>query len=78
MHYVFHGDLPGFKNSCSAVHDINFLLDWDVHATLQIWLMKCGVLKNVFIIFDHGTKATIGVTKMTHNRNAVSRDFLPI
>jgi hypothetical protein len=38
--------------------------------TLRIWVSKSGVLKNVFILSKHGTKANIRSTKMANNRHA--------
>ena len=43
---------------------------------LRIWVFKSGVLKNVFILSKHGTKANIRSTKMANNRHAYNRDFL--
>jgi hypothetical protein len=37
--------------------------------TLRIWVFKSGVLKNVFILSKHGTKANIRSTKMANNRH---------
>ena len=45
-------------------------------ATLQTWVIKSGVLKNVFILCEHGTKANIGGAKMANNRHAVNSNFL--
>ena len=42
--------------------------------TLRIWVFKSGVLKNVFILSKHGTKANIKSTKMANNRHAYNRD----
>jgi hypothetical protein len=39
-------------------------------STLLIWVLKSGVLKNAFILCEHGTKANIGDTK------DVNRNFL--
>ena len=36
--------------------------------TLRIWVFKSDVLKNVFILSKHGTKANIRSTKMANNR----------
>jgi hypothetical protein len=33
-----------------------------------------GVLKNVFILCENGTKANIGGAKMANNRHAVGRE----
>ena len=44
--------------------------------TLRIWVFKSGVLKNVFILSKHGTKANIRSTKMANNRHAYNRDVL--
>jgi hypothetical protein len=44
--------------------------------TLRIWVFKSGVLKNLFILSKHGTKANIRSTKMTNNRHAYNRDVL--
>ena len=44
--------------------------------TLRIWVFKSGVLKNVFILSKHGTKANIRSTKMANNRHANTRDVL--
>ena len=46
--------------------------------TLRIWVFKSGVLKNVFILSKHGTKANIRRTKMSNNRHAYNRDVLQI
>ena len=43
---------------------------------LRIWVFKSGVLKNLFILSKHGTKANIRSTKMTNNRHAYNRDVL--
>ena len=45
-------------------------------STLQIWVIKSGVLKNSFILCEHGTKSNIRGAKMTNNRHAVNRNFL--
>ena len=45
-------------------------------STLQIWVLKSGVLKNVFIFCEHGTKANIGGAKIANYRHAVNRNFL--
>ena len=44
--------------------------------TLRIWVFKSGVLKYVFILSKHGTKANIRSTKMANNRHAYTRDVL--
>jgi hypothetical protein len=44
--------------------------------TLRIWVFKSGVLKKLFIISKHGTKANIRSTKMANNRHAYNRDVL--
>jgi hypothetical protein len=44
--------------------------------TLRIWVFKCGVLKNAFILSKHGTKANIRSTKMANNRHAYNKDVL--
>ena len=44
--------------------------------TLRILVFKSGVLKNVFILSKHGTKANIRSTKMANNRHAYYRDVL--
>jgi hypothetical protein len=44
--------------------------------TLRIWVFKSGVLKNVFLLSEHGTKANIRSTKMANNRHA--HKFFPI
>jgi hypothetical protein len=44
--------------------------------TLRIWVFKSDVLKNVFILSKHGTKANIRSTKMANNRHAYDRDVL--
>ena len=44
--------------------------------TPRIWVSKSGVLKNVFILSKHGTKANIRSTKMANNRHAYNRDVL--
>ena len=36
--------------------------------TLRIWVFKSGVLKKLFILSKHGTKANIRSTKMANNR----------
>ena len=43
--------------------------------TLRIWVFMSGVLKNVFILSKHGTKANIRSTNMA-NRHAYNRDNL--
>jgi len=45
-------------------------------STLQIWVIKSGVLKNSFILCEHGTKSNIRGAKMANNRHAVNRNFL--
>ena len=40
-----------------------------VHAS-NLGILKFGVLKNLFIHYEHGTKANIGGAKMANNRNA--------
>jgi hypothetical protein len=42
----------------------------------RIWVFMSGVLKNLFILSKHGTKANIRSTKMANNRHAYNRDFL--
>ena len=37
--------------------------------TLRIWLIKSGVLKKLFILSKHGTKANIRSTKMANKMN---------
>ena len=44
--------------------------------TLRIWVFKSGVLKNVFILSKHGTKANIRSIKMANNRHVYNRDVL--
>jgi hypothetical protein len=44
---------------------------------LRIWVFNSGVLKNVFILSKHGTKANIRSTKMANNRHAYNRGVLP-
>ena len=52
--------------------------------TLRIWVFKPGVIRNVFILSKHGTKANIRITKMANigstkianNRHAYNRDVL--
>ena len=44
--------------------------------TLRIWVFKSGVLKKLFILSKHGTKANIRSTKMANNRHAYNRDVL--
>jgi hypothetical protein len=44
--------------------------------TLQIWVFKSGVLKRLFIVSNHGTKANIRSTKIGNNKHAYSRDVL--
>ena len=44
--------------------------------TLRIWVFKSGVLKHLFILSKHGTKANIRSTKMANNRHAYNRDVL--
>jgi hypothetical protein len=44
--------------------------------TLRIWVFKSGVLKNLFILSKHGTKANIRSTKMANNWHAYNRDVL--
>ena len=41
--------------------------------TLRIWVFKSGVIKNLFILSKHGTKANIRSTKMANNRHAYNR-----
>ena len=38
-------------------------------------LFKSSVLKNVFILCEHGMKANIGGAKMANNRQAVNKNF---
>jgi len=45
-------------------------------STPQIWVFKSSVLKNLFILCEHGAKANIGVAKMANYRHAVKRNFL--
>jgi len=40
------------------------------NVTLQIWVLKCGVLKYLVILCEHCTKAIIGGAKMANNRYA--------
>jgi hypothetical protein len=42
--------------------------------TLRIWVFKSGVLKKLFILSKHSTKANIKSTKMANNRHAYNRD----
>jgi hypothetical protein len=42
----------------------------------RIWVVKFGVLKHLFILNKHGTKADIRSTKMANNRHAYNRDVL--
>jgi hypothetical protein len=44
--------------------------------TLRIWVFKSGVLKHVFILSRHDTKANIRSTKMANIRHAYNRDVL--
>jgi hypothetical protein len=44
--------------------------------TLRIWVFKPGVLKKIFILSKHGTKANIRSTKMANNRHAYNMDVL--
>jgi hypothetical protein len=44
--------------------------------TLRIWVFTSGVLKKLFILSKHGTKANIRSTKMANNRYAYNRDVL--
>jgi hypothetical protein len=44
--------------------------------TLQIWVFKSCVFKNVFILSKHCTKVNIRSTKMENNRHAYNRDVL--
>ena len=44
--------------------------------TLWIWVFKSGVLRNLFILSKHGTKANIRSTKMANNRHEYNRDVL--
>jgi len=44
--------------------------------TLQICVLKSGVLKKLFILCEHGTNVNIGGVKMANNRHAVNRNFL--
>jgi hypothetical protein len=41
-------------------------------STLKIWLLKSGILKIVFHLCEHGTKANIGGAKMANNRHTVN------
>ena len=43
---------------------------------LRIWVFKSDVLKHLFILSKHGTKANIRSTKMANNRHAYNRDIL--
>jgi hypothetical protein len=43
--------------------------------TLQIWVFKSGVLKNVFILSKHGTKANIRSTKMAWSSMSVCQQW---
>jgi hypothetical protein len=42
--------------------------------TLRLWVFKSGVLKKIFILSKHGTKANIRSTTMENNRHAYNRD----
>ena len=44
--------------------------------TLRIWIFKSGVLKILFVLSKHGTKANISSTKMANNRHAYNSDVL--
>jgi hypothetical protein len=44
--------------------------------TLRIWVFKFDVLKHVFILSKHGTKANTRGTKMANNRHTYNRDVL--
>jgi hypothetical protein len=44
--------------------------------TLLICVFKSGVLKHLFILSKHGTKANIRSTKMANNRHAYNRDVI--
>jgi hypothetical protein len=44
--------------------------------TLRIWVFKSSVLKKLFILSKHDTKANIRSTKMTTNRYAYNRNVL--
>ena len=44
--------------------------------TLRIWVFMSGVLKQLFVLSKHGTKANIRSTKMTNNRHAYNRNVL--
>ena len=44
--------------------------------TLRIWVFKSGVLKILFILSKHGTKANIRSTKMADDRHAYNMDVL--
>ena len=44
--------------------------------TLRIWVFNSGVLKRLFILSKHGTKANIRSTKMANNRHAYNRGVL--
>jgi len=41
-------------------------------STLQIWVLKSGILKIVFLLCEHVTKANIGGAKMANNRHTVN------
>ena len=43
---------------------------------LRIWVFMFGVLKILFILSQHGTKANIRSTTMANNRHAYNRDVL--
>ena len=45
-----------------------------VCSRFEFGYLKCGVLKNVFILSKHGAKANIRSTKMAINRHAYNRD----
>jgi hypothetical protein len=44
--------------------------------TLRIWVFKFDVLKHLFILSKHGTKANTRGTKMANNRHTYTRDVL--
>ena len=47
-----------------------------VCSRFEFGCFKSGVLKNIFILSKHGTKANIRSTEMANNRHAYNRDVL--
>jgi hypothetical protein len=58
--------------SCCFIY-IFFLI---INEDCSFCVFKSGVLKELFILSKHGTKANIRSTKMANNRHAYNRDVL--